>query len=386
MSRQPQNLEFDYVLVGGGLQNALLASALSVAQPRARVALVEAEMQLGRAHTWSFHARDIDAAAAEFVSPLIAHAWDGYDVRFPSLSRTLGGGYACVSGERLHEVTTRLFAERSHYRLLLGRKARHLHPHRVELEDGEPLEGALVVDARGPSRLEARVAGYQKFLGLELEFSAEHGLTRPLLMDAEVEQLDGFRFLYVLPFSPTRALVEDTRFSDTSALDPAALREDIAHYVRGRGWPAARVVREEIGVLPLPSRLPTPLLESPLKAGYAGGWLHPTTGYSFPIAARLAHFIAERAPQRLFGRDFERLAREQARQARFAQLLNRLLFDAVGPEDRRGVFERFYRLDAATIARFYALTTTALDRARILCGRPPPGVSLRRALSRGVSS
>ena len=162
---------------------------------------------------------------------------------------------------------------------------------------------------------------------------------------------------------------------------PEILRYAAAQVLRVR-----QILREEIGVLPLPARLPPLPSHGPLKAGYAGGWLHPTTGYSFPIAARLSHFIARRPAGQLFGDAFQRFSREHARQARFASLLNRLLFDAVVPEQRRGVFERFYRLEDSTISRFYALTTTPLDRARILCGRPPPGLSLRRALARGMSS
>jgi lycopene beta-cyclase len=376
---------FDYVLVGGGLQNALVAHALVAFQPDARVALVEAERRLGQAHTWCFHGRDIDSGATAFVSSLVARRWDGYDVKFPGLERELSGVYACVTGDRLHEVTLALFAESTRRRLLLGKRARRIEAHEVELDDGELLKAEVVIDARGPSRLEAAVAGYQKFLGLELEFEGPHGVVRPLLMDARVDQVDGFRFMYVLPFGPTRALVEDTRFSDTSALSQPELRGEILAYVRARGLTVKEVVREELGILPLPSRLPKAELKSPLRAGYAGGWLHPTTGYSFPVAARLANFIARRRPEQLFGAEFERLALEQARQVRFANSLNRLLFDAVAPEHRRGVFERFYRLDAATISRFYALTTEPLDRARILCGRPPRGLSLRRALSRGVS-
>ena len=41
---------------------------------------------------------------------------------------------------------------------------------------------------------------------------------------------------------------------------------------------------------------------------------------------------------------------------------------------------RFYRLPEAVIRRFYALELTAMDRARILVGRPPRGMSLRAAL------
>ena len=75
-----------------------------------------------------------------------------------------------------------------------------------------------------------------------------------MLMDATVEQRDGFRFMYVLPLAADRVLVEDTYFSDGIELDAAASRGAIADYVAARGWTVAAVDREETGVLPLPLR------------------------------------------------------------------------------------------------------------------------------------
>jgi lycopene beta-cyclase len=118
----------------------------------------------------------------------------------------------------------------------------------------------------------------------------------------------------------------------------------------------------------------------PLRAGYQGGWFHPTTGYSFPAALRLALSIAELPSNAVFGPALRELACEQVRQARFAALLNRLLFEGFVPEQRWHALERFYSLPEATIRRFYALATTRFDRARILCGRPPSGISLRELL------
>ena len=46
------------------------------------------------------------------------------------------------------------------------------------------------------------------------------------------------------------------------------------------------------------------------------------------------------------------------------------------------VLARFYRLPEATIRRFYALELGAADQARLLIGRPPPGLSLRTRLAR----
>jgi lycopene beta-cyclase len=76
------------------------------------------------------------------------------------------------------------------------------------------------------------------------------------------------------------------------------------------------------------------------------------------------------------------LLRQQRSQLRYCLLLNRLFFDAFAPEERRNVIERFYRLPPEAVRRFYAMTLTRTDRARILCGRPPRGFSLTRALSR----
>ena len=75
------------------------------------------------------------------------------------------------------------------------------------------------------------------------------------------------------------------------------------------------------------------------------------------------------------------LARNHERQARFCRLLNWLLFCAYPQGERWQVLQRFYRLPEATIRRFYALDLTLADRARLLLGRPPGGLSWRAAWS-----
>jgi len=64
--------------------------------------------------------------------------------------------------------------------------------------------------------------------------------------------------------------------------------------------------------------------------------------------------------------------------------LNRLLYRCFPPEQQWNVFERFYRLPDDLVARFYALSLTRADAARILVGRPPRGLSIRMALSGGA--
>ena len=71
------------------------------------------------------------------------------------------------------------------------------------------------------------------------------------------------------------------------------------------------------------------------------------------------------------------------RRGGFYRLLNRLLFRAARPEERVKVFAHFYRLNEALVSRFYAGRLTALDKVRILTGKPP--VPLFKALKAMIS-
>lgn len=380
-------LDADYLLVGGGLQNGLIALALDRVRPGARVALIEQGDRVGGNHVWCFHAGDVPAGLEAMVAPLVERTWPGYEVSFPRRVRRLTEPYSAVTSARFADVVEQTFARRG-WHLLTGRRAAEVGAQRVTLDDGMVLAAGLVVDARGPepAAVEGQAA-YQKFVGLELALSADAPVTEPVLMDACVPQTDGYRFFYVLPFSPRRVLVEDTYFSDSPTLDIEQVRREVLRYAVARGLHVDAIEREEHGILPLPWRAAPPSRSTtPLVAGYRGGWFHPTTGYSFPLALRLAQLIAESAPEALAGPALDRLVARQARQLRFSSWLNRLLFAAFAPQDRRNVLERFYGLPSDTIRRFYAHDTTGADRARIVCGRPPRGISLSMAISRGAFS
>jgi lycopene beta-cyclase len=175
-----------------------------------------------------------------------------------------------------------------------------------------------------------------------------------------------------------------TVFGDDPALDVDNVNMRIRAWMAARGLAVARVLRVETGVLPMPWRPSADALRTspPLVAGYRGGWFHPATGYSVPVAVRLALHVAAHAdaPATAFGPAFEALVGEQAGQARFAYLLNDLLFHAAAPTARWKVFHHFYALPDDTILRFYGLALTAADKRRMFLRRPPPGVSWVRAM------
>lgn len=376
--------DFDYAIVGGGLQGGLIAQALCARQKRCTLALIERGERLGGNHTWCFQDRDLPAAAASWVEPLIERRFPDYEVRFPTLQRTLKSGYSVIASAHFDQVVTSTMGS-ANQTLILGREVESVCADHVVLAGGERLGARAVIDARGPERDPSMAAGYQKFVGLEITTPQPHRIRRPVLMDATVAQLDGFRFVYVIPLADDRLLVEDTYFSNSAELDRSLVRQRVLSYCKSRGLAVGTIEREEHGVLPMPwSGGPTPqgARGGPLVAGYRGGWFHPGTGYSFPAAVRLALALAEAGPDPLAEPAIAALASQIRKQARYARALNRLLFRWCRPDARWHILARFYRLPQATIERFYALEATAGDRARILVGKPPPGLSLRNRLQK----
>lgn len=383
----PKADRYDVVVVGGGLAGGLLARAFAERRDRT-VALLEAGPRLGGNHTWSFHDRDVPPAGWRLVDDLIGARWDGYTVRFPSGQRLVRGGYFSISSAT-YAIRLNDALRRAGTRVLLGARAHEVDADRVVLADGTVLAATLVIDARGPEPEAAGHAscGFQKFVGLEVELAAPGGLDLPVLMDATVPQPDGFHFVYVLPFTDRRWLVEHTVYANDPLLDRADLRRRVLEQIAGRGLRIAEIVREEEGVLPLPWR-PAPkggdptgvASRGPLVVGYRGGWFHPVTGYSFPAAIRLAVAAAEAESLSAFRAAAGALWQAHERQASFGRLLNRLMFTAIRPTERWRLLARFYALPVETIERFYAMRSTTYDRLRLLAGRPPRGLSVRAAL------
>lgn len=374
---------FDYVLVGGGLQNGLIALALRHHQPTATIALVERGDRLGGNHTWCLHEQDVPSSAQAWMAPLITYRWSGYQIHFPQVSHTLDDVYVGVSSERFGTVVAEAIAGHAGSSLRLGTEVTQVAADGVTLKSGEAIHGTAVIDARGLTRGEATArAGYQKFFGMEIELESPHEVALPIIMDARLDQTEGFRFMYVLPMDDRRLLLEDTYFHDSPALDVVRLEGEIRDYAAARGWVIKSVVRTERGILPMPwaDRIEPPG-RGPLVAGYRGGWFHPGTGYSFPIALRLAEFVAGRPADRVFGPELDDLARRHRGQARYARFLNRLLFRWYPPKARRYIFERVYRLPMRSVHNFYALRLGWVDRVRFLIGRPPRGLSLLHRLT-----
>lgn len=337
----------DLILAGGGLSNGLLAARLVETRPELELVVLEAGPALGGNHTWSFHESDVPAEALPWLHRLGARSFPGgHDVLLPGLTRTLEGTYWTLRSTDFAAKLTQLLG----HRVRLQTRVAEVGATHVQLDSGERLDATAVIDARAV--MPQWPCGWQKFLGQELVLSRPHGLRRPVLMDATVEQHDGFRFVYALPFDERRVLVEDTVYSNGRELDLSDSRARIASWCRARGFEVERVEREEHAALPIPLSGRTPRFDRPML-GVAAGFFHATTGYSLPTALRLAWRVAQ-APLESLTAMLQREATAHWRSQSFYRLLNRMLFLAAEPSERVRVFASFYRHDEDVIERFYA--------------------------------
>jgi lycopene beta-cyclase len=369
--------DFDLLILGGGLAGGLSALALAANRPELRVGLVEPGARIGGNHLWSFFDSDVAEDDHWLVDPLIGHRWKGYEVRFPAHRRTLSQAYRTIESEALDTaVRAALPAERIMRASVMAVDARS-----ATLDDGRTVTATAVLDARG-GKAEGLNLGWQKFVGQLLRIPQGHGLRHPIVMDAAVDQADGYRFVYCLPFSPTELFVEDTYYTDGSELDHDALRDRIGDYAAAKGWQIAERSREECGQLPVLKggdfETFWPVGEPVARAGARGGFFHPLTSYSLPDAVRFASWLASLPHFHNLAAAARARALKHWRRGWYDRLLSRMLFDAADPPERYRVLQRFYRLPAPLIARFYAGQSTLADRVRILAGRPP--VSIWRAM------
>jgi lycopene beta-cyclase len=385
----------DVIIVGGGLAGGLIALALHRHAPDCRFLLVEAGRSLGGHHRWSWFATDIRPKSRELMTGFDLNGWDeGYDITFPRLGRTLPTSYRSLASAEFHRALT---AELPADRVLLNTKAETLDASGVTLADGT----RRVIDSR-PVRTSPHLAGgWQVFLGQHFRCEQPHGLTRPVIMDASVDQIAphgngaAYRFVYVLPLSPTEVFVEDTYYADQPRMDAEVLKGRVAEYAHRKGW-KGEVIDSEAGILPVISGGNFAAAQAEIAipgvalAGARGGFSHPLTSYTLPFAVDNALAIARLIASRpaLTGADLAafcaRRAKRHWRATAYYRMLSRMLFEAAEPDKRVVVFEHFYALRGALVERFYAGRSTWPDRLRILTGKPP--VAIPRAIRALFSS
>lgn len=282
--------DFDYILLGGGAAGLSLALALTRSPLREKsILIVEKDDKRTNDRTWCFWT---DAPSP--FDGIARRVWTRLRFLAPGLDRTwdlLPFRYVMLRGLDFYDHARR---ELSRHNVTFVRGAGEVTDgeERVRVSVTLPTSDVQTFDALFAFDSRLRPADVtprppcnflkQHFLGWEVE--TERPLFDPAtvtMFDLHTPQRGGITFFYVLPFSPTHALVEYTLFSPE--LLPA---EDYASALRGYltdlGAGEYRLLDTERGVIPMTDRpFPRRLGRRILAIGTRGGRVKPSTGYAF---------------------------------------------------------------------------------------------------------
>jgi lycopene beta-cyclase len=209
---------------------------------------------------------------------------------------------------------------------------------------------------------------WQSFVGYEVEVEGQQFIEDQLvLMDFDSNFKEGLAFIYCLPTSNNKALIEYTVFSEELFVAEQLtdrLLEKIDEYTKNAGY---KIVRKEAGILPMGHRLieqkddPTYLF-----AGLFAGAARPSSGYAFQ---RIQNWAKECA--------FELKNKHQLKKFKkdaWIQKWMDLLFITVikkNPIIGAKVFvELFKNCDVRTVANFMSDHSSLWDKLKIVISLP----------------
>ena len=329
--------------------------------------IVEERETFGGEGYRSFAEAELGRDGAELAGPLAIDRWPGFYVAFPGFSRKLRSDWAGFGAEDVHRAMVAALQPKQ-YRL--GTKVVAVREDALVLDGGETIKAEGAIDARGANSMSSLELLYEARLERDYRFGAPHRVDRPVLIDATMGQSGGLRFFECVPLSEERLLVTDVCVSERALPDEQA-GSRIDRYVKARGWARPRAGPERIAARPLPIggdfaafwRLGG---ARAAKLGLRGGFVHPLTGRAVADAARMALLLSR---QRDFSGSllhdlFEAEAKQLWKKRDFMRSVTAAIA-AAGPEQRRDLFERLYRVDQSLIQRLGTDRLGLLDKSRI---------------------
>lgn len=209
---------------------------------------------------------------------------------------------------------------------------------------------------------------WQHFKGIVVEFDTPvFNDTVARLMDFNVPQMDATAFMYLLPLTDKKALVEYTLFSPTiieTAEYDLVLNAYMEEHYKGQAY---TIVHTEKGAIPMTTKKMTSTISNVISIGTMGDAVKASTGYAF-------QFIQEQTQQIV-----KQLKLNQALDASVHytrhQFYDAVLLYILEHKKMAGdeIFARIFKKNnAATVFKFLSNTSNLMDDISIMLSLPTP--------------
>jgi lycopene beta-cyclase len=365
---------FDLVILGGGCAGLSLSSALAAQGARCPLTLVlESRAEYTNDRTWCFWSETSKPMPFE-----IEHRWQTMRVSFAGQSVSLACGstpYHMLAAGDFYAAAQCAIDRQPNITLQRGMPV----PGEPAFRDGMWHIGTSRGEVRARSVVDTRASVlprrdgatlWQSFYGQEIECSAPvFDPSAVHLMDFLAPEPLHVPFVYVLPVTPTRALIEVTVFG-ASPLSPRELVERLQAAIASRlGGAPFKTLRREHGILPMGlTESPSPAHERYVRVGVMAGGARPGTGYAFQRIQRWADECADALALR--GHPIGHAPDPLPLRVMDQIFLNVLRADP----DRGGAlfFSLFSRADPARVIRFLSGNAGIVDSLAVVAALPVP--------------
>lgn len=281
------NTSYDYIICGAGCAGLSLLIRMIESQrvTDKRILLVDKEEKIKNDRTWCFWETEPD-----IFETLVYKSWDKlwyHDTGFSRLMKISPYQYKMIRGIDFYNYCLNIIRQQKNIELQYG----HVESVATENEkavlymDGHRIEASYIFNSVLFDKPQLKRKEYlllQHFKGWIIEtgkpvFNAREAT----MMDFRIKQEDGIAFVYIMPFTETKALVEYTLFS-TELLPAekydAALKNYLKQYLATNNY---KLLEEEFGVIPM-TNYQFPLYgDKVINIGTAGGQTKGSSGYTF---------------------------------------------------------------------------------------------------------
>lgn len=296
-----QSIHYDYLIAGAGAAGlSLLYSLLKDPElSKAKILVIDKDTKQQNDRTWCFWEKETG-----YFESIVHHEWKSLVFKTEEFNRQF----------ELEEYSYKMIRGIDFYKFVLDFAKKFDNVtfcyESIISMDSDKEKGTIITEKGEYSgnyvfnstpifnpELGTKNTLLQHFEGWEIE------TTKPVfdekvgtLMDFSLSQKNGATFMYVLPTSPTKALVEYTLFSP-KLLDKKEYKEALNNYIKeDLKIDEFEISHKEFGVIPmsLAKFAPSPKNKNRIvNIGTAGGYTKASSGYTFQFVQKHTQLMVE---------------------------------------------------------------------------------------------
>ena len=278
---------YDYIIAGAGCAGLSLTMHMiqSGKFSDKRILIIDKSEKRNNDRTWCFWEKD-----AGLFESVVCKKWEQAWIHSEDYSKLMNifpYQYKMIRGIDFYKFSFDSIKRNSNFEVIYGdiEKFESNSLESFVLVNGKKITAQYIFNSilfQKPELKKNEVYLLQHFKGWMIESSKPvFNPQQAILMDFRVDQKRGTTFIYVMPFSETKALVEYTLFTP-SLLDPHQYDEGIKKYIhKVLKIENYSILEEEIGIIPMTNHKFLANNNNIINIGTAGGQTKASSGYTF---------------------------------------------------------------------------------------------------------